>query len=225
MDVKAFNESGKGYWMEGFGILRAEGENRPSRPSHIICFAWANSGKAGLSADNTAPTVKAIHCGEPAVVCASFMGGQGANARSIAYCDDGTTPTLKATPSGSNMTPDVVICLQGGGTTSSGHQGGNGWNDSGIAYTVNTVDVHGICYGISRSMLKGGMNAGGMPVEEQIQPSITAQGAAAVCYKPEETAHRGGVATSMRHCHKPAKRRENRRINLSDDMRKSRNRR
>lgn len=33
------NESGQGYWMPGFGSLRAEGENRPSRPSHLVCFA------------------------------------------------------------------------------------------------------------------------------------------------------------------------------------------
>ena len=34
-----FNESGQGYWMPGFGCLRAEGENRPSRPGHLVCFA------------------------------------------------------------------------------------------------------------------------------------------------------------------------------------------
>ena len=34
--MKIFNESGKGYWMEGFGCIRAEGENRPSRPGHIV---------------------------------------------------------------------------------------------------------------------------------------------------------------------------------------------
>lgn len=39
---------------------------------------------------------------------AAFMGGMGAKARSIAYCDDGTTPTLKSAPSGSNTVPDVV---------------------------------------------------------------------------------------------------------------------
>jgi len=33
------NESGKGYWMPGFGCIRAEGENRPSRPGHLVCFA------------------------------------------------------------------------------------------------------------------------------------------------------------------------------------------
>lgn len=39
---------------------------------------------------------------------ASFMGGQGAKARSIAYCDDGTSPTLRSSISGSNQAPDVV---------------------------------------------------------------------------------------------------------------------
>ena len=38
------------------------------------------------------------------------------------------------------------------------------------------------CYGISRSMLKGGTNAGGMPCEENIQPTITANGCGAICY-------------------------------------------
>lgn len=36
IDMEVFNESGQGYWMPGFGCLRAEGENRPSRPSHVI---------------------------------------------------------------------------------------------------------------------------------------------------------------------------------------------
>ena len=30
------SESGPGWWNEGFGCLRAEGENRPSRPSHVV---------------------------------------------------------------------------------------------------------------------------------------------------------------------------------------------
>ena len=38
---------------------------------------------------------------------AAFMGGQGAKARSIGYCDDGTTPTIRAAESGSNQVPDV----------------------------------------------------------------------------------------------------------------------
>ena len=52
---------------------------------------------------------------------------------------------------------------------------------------TRTVDesIHDpvVCYGISRSMLKGGTNAGGMPVEKNIQPSMTANGCRAVCYE------------------------------------------
>lgn len=40
---------------------------------------------------------------------AAFMGGQGAKARSIAYYDDGTSPTLRSVPSGTNMVPDICI--------------------------------------------------------------------------------------------------------------------
>ena len=52
---------------------------------------------------------------------AAFMGGQGAKARSIAYCDDGTVPTLKASPSGGNTVPGSpcidrsanIVCYEG----------------------------------------------------------------------------------------------------------------
>ena len=40
-----------------------------------------------------------------------------------------------------------------------------------------------ICIGISRSLLKGGSNAGGIPVGENVQPTITANGCGAVCYE------------------------------------------
>lgn len=33
----------------------------------VVCFAWANSGQAGLSADETAPTIKSARNGEPGV--------------------------------------------------------------------------------------------------------------------------------------------------------------
>ena len=33
---KGFGETGQGYWQEGIGCLRAEGESRPIRPSNVI---------------------------------------------------------------------------------------------------------------------------------------------------------------------------------------------
>ena len=52
--------------------------------------------------------------GHPPVICAAFMGGQGARARTIAYRSDGTVPTLKSSPSGTNTVPDVVYCFEPG---------------------------------------------------------------------------------------------------------------
>lgn len=49
-----YNESGQGYWMPGFGCLRAEGENRPSRPGHLICFAQI---ARTLTAGNRTPCI------------------------------------------------------------------------------------------------------------------------------------------------------------------------
>ena len=49
-------ETGQGYWQSGdiAGTLRAEGENRPSRPSNIICdgFIGGQGAKAGTGGGN-----------------------------------------------------------------------------------------------------------------------------------------------------------------------------
>lgn len=86
--------------------------------------------------------------------------------------------TLNAYDIGENRTP--VIVLEGNGSRPS-HLG-KGFSEDGKMYTLNTIETHSVCYGISRSMLKGGMNAGGMPVGENLQPAITANGCGAVCY-------------------------------------------
>ena len=78
---------------------------------------------------------------------AAFMGGQGAKARSIAYCDDGSTPTLKSAPSGGNTIPDVVYALQGNGIDRADTAGcnGAGWRE-GEMYTLNTIDRPAVVY-------------------------------------------------------------------------------
>jgi DNA (cytosine-5)-methyltransferase 1 len=39
---RSFRETGPGYWGEGIGCLRAEGENRPSRPSNVVVAIDSN---------------------------------------------------------------------------------------------------------------------------------------------------------------------------------------
>ncbi len=40
-----------------------------------------------------------------------------------------------------------IVCLEGNGSRPS-HKG-NGWIEGGIMYTLNSTEVHAICYGIS----------------------------------------------------------------------------
>lgn len=65
MNQKIYNESGKGYWMEGFGCLRAEGENRPSRPAHVVIALEGNGARPshmgkGFSEDDKMYTLNTI---------------------------------------------------------------------------------------------------------------------------------------------------------------------
>lgn len=77
----------------------------------------------------------------------AFMGDQGAKARSIAYCYDGTSPTLKSSPRGSNTVPDVCYCLQGNviDMADTARCNGKGWKED-VSYTLNTIDRPAVCY-------------------------------------------------------------------------------
>ncbi|MEG1193906.1 MAG: hypothetical protein RSG50_11900, partial [Clostridia bacterium] len=71
---------------------------------------------------------------------AAFMGGQGAQARSLGYQEE-LSPTLKSAPSGGNTVPDVVYALQGnmiGRKDENGPQG-CGVNEN-VCFSLNTVD-------------------------------------------------------------------------------------
>lgn len=78
----------------------------------------------------------------------------------------------------------VVYALEGNGARPS-HMG-NGYSDNGTMYTLNTIEQHSVCYGISRSCLKGGNGSdGGMPIGDDVQPTITENGCGAVAYAIE----------------------------------------
>jgi len=63
-----FNESGKGYWMDGFGCLRAEGENMPSRPAHVVVLNDQGGSIMDVS-DQVAATLRAQDHGHSPVIC------------------------------------------------------------------------------------------------------------------------------------------------------------
>lgn len=89
--MKIFNESGKGYWMEECGTLRTEGENRASRPGHVVLDCIGGGGQSNPSvigcdiynlslSGNIAVTVTANACAYstnagPTVIVLNDQGG------------------------------------------------------------------------------------------------------------------------------------------------------
>ena len=67
--ANAYGETGVGYWQNGVQTLRAEGENRPSRPSNVVVCSAGNDqtifclatqqGGAELRTDDRTPTLTA----------------------------------------------------------------------------------------------------------------------------------------------------------------------
>lgn len=115
--VFAYGETGVGYWQEGVQTLRAEGENRPSRPSNVIvcstgndqtiftptpinlmaatrCKALGRGTAFGVGEPgDPANTISAAH--SHGVFCAGFKLGNSEQARSIGYSEK-LAPTLNA---------------------------------------------------------------------------------------------------------------------------------
>ena len=73
-----------------------------------------------------------------------FMGGQGAKAGSVAY-DESISPTLRATASGSNQTPDVVYAIEGNSVDRACCKNGKGYCEN-VSPTMNTQDRHAIAF-------------------------------------------------------------------------------
>lgn len=81
-----------------------------------------DSAAGGEAGEGAAADAEGSAGGGGGVGIAAFMGGQGAKAGSIAWADDGTTPTLRAAESGSNQVPDV--CYPTIAFTERGRDGG-----------------------------------------------------------------------------------------------------
>lgn len=183
--VKVFNESGHGYWMEGCGTLRAEGENRPSRPGHIVILNDQGGAVMDVSYEKTA-TLRAqdhghapVICFEPGIMsrdcsagnrayenlCSTLRANMGDNQPAVCYeaqmdeiktvaydgynmaVNDNTFMTITSGRTDDHHVPSVIYSLEGNGSRPS-HQG-TGYSDEGKMFTLNTIEKHAVCYGIS----------------------------------------------------------------------------
>ena len=74
-----------------------------------------------------------------------------------------------------------MVVLEGGGTRSSHH--GTGYKEADTMYTLNTVEMHGVAYGIDRATFNMGQNAQfGITVKEESAPTVVSKDPGAVSH-------------------------------------------
>ena len=149
--VIVLNDQGGGFMSISDKSATIRAQMKHHEP--IICFQQNQMEEVrNMGTQDGALTAESgMHNTNYIVYPAAFMGGQGATARGIAYCSNGTTPTLKGTVNGSNMVPDIVypsnLCYAIEGNTVDRDTGknGRGWCEN-LSPTLNTQDRHAICY-------------------------------------------------------------------------------
>lgn len=157
-DREVYNESGRGYWMPGFGCLRAEGENRPSRPS--MCIVEAVGFKAGQSMAGSigyqkecAATLSAQSSGTEPTVCVVYDARDNGDGNIVStLTGDHESRVTDYTA----LVVDAVIPIndkatrwQGGGASRNQDGSGNGLGvgaDGDPSPTLTAGDRHAVAY-------------------------------------------------------------------------------
>jgi DNA (cytosine-5)-methyltransferase 1 len=120
LDRVVCSESGPGWWREGFGCLRAEGENRPSRPSHVVLEPVAVNVRSGHLSEDTMFTLQAAmghHGGSPnsgPLIVAPWHEAQITSAANRSRVEDGLPcPTLNGDGRVSIVAAEVASTVTG----------------------------------------------------------------------------------------------------------------
>ena len=151
-----FGETGIGYWQEGVQTLRAEGENRPSRPSHVVCLNDQGGSVMGVSGDVTGTLRAQEHGHQPVVIGCTNRGIACEKTETLRAESHGAIPMVmgfkpwnseKARTLGREMekapsletSANAAICIQGNVVDRDANCNGKGWKEE-KAYTLNTID-------------------------------------------------------------------------------------
>lgn len=121
------------------------------------------------------------------VKAGTFMAGQGSKARSIAYHDDGTTPTLKSALSDGNTAPTVVypinlmVATRGGKDDMRTCFGIGEPNDP--QFTISAAHSHAVCYAIEGNVVDRVSSKNGKGWCEDVIPTLNTQDRHAICFQ------------------------------------------
>ena len=73
----------------------------------------------------------------------------------------------------------AVVAVEGNGARPSHH--GDGYSEDDVSFTLNTIEKHGVAYGLDRASFNQGKNAKyDFSIEEEVEPPIVARGPGAV---------------------------------------------
>lgn len=176
----AFGETGQGYWQRGVQTLRAEGENRPSRPSNCIVQSGGQTAYGISAFDSNAMKSDNPHSG-------------------IYKADTSRTLDLNGGSPACNQGGVAIVCpIEGNGSRASHF--GNGYGEPGDpSFTLNTIERHGVAaYGIDQQGGKGGAN-----YTEDIAPTLAADSHGTphgVAYGIDHVITTGGNCTAQGPC-------------------------
>lgn len=90
--AETFGETGQGYWQNGVQTIRAEGENRPSRPANLVCFHCQQD---PISSDDTSQCLGGQAQASSAICYPTVTGSLCARADSSPCVDRGNRLLLK----------------------------------------------------------------------------------------------------------------------------------
>ena len=91
-----------------------------------------------------------------------------------------TSRTLDCNGGNPSCNQGGIAVVEGNGSRPS-HRG-DGYKDSDVMYTLNTVEQHAVAYGIDRAAYNQGKNAQfGFTVRKEVEPTMVAKGPGAVC--------------------------------------------
>lgn len=92
-----------------------------------------------------------------------------------------TVRTLDGNGGNPSCNQGGMAVVEGSGVRPSHH--GDGYKESDVMYTLNTVERHGVAYGIDRATYNMGQNAQfNITVKEELEPTMVAKGPGAVAH-------------------------------------------
>lgn len=118
-------------------------------------------------------------------ICSEKSNGFQSSNPHVGIYEADVSPTLDTSDQSPNKSQGGIVVLEGNGCRPS-HKG-DGYKESEVMYTLNTIERHGVAYGLGRDTFNCGQNASfSLSMDEEIQPTMTSRGPGAVAHSDDE---------------------------------------